>query len=793
MSIKSITTKYILIGLIILTLMASFTALSFWFTNHIAGDAARINLAGKMRMLNFEMAWLLDKIVREEGEERANTLQHINVEMAIFEGIINSLSEKGKIYDLGPLSHTILVIQHKNISDRWNLKVKPTYMRAVEGYPEAFKEYNNIIHDYINEIDNFVNELEETHTKDIRFYGKLRLAVLGLATLTFLGIILYVRHSLVKPLRIVRTGTTEVRKGNFDTEIKVKSNDEIGILAYEFNMMSRDLKKLYEDLRQKNERLLKLYDVAMSLSDDIPQISNKITSAIAEIFNVRVVSIVEIKGDEGFIISMCKDGDIISSGSFTLKGTPHAQVRIIKDYVYYVEAIKMFPDDPILKEFSLTTYLGIPIVDNKNEVVCILSVMTGQSKDFRREDIEFLHILAKKLSLAIEKRREETEKKVIEAQLFQSQKMEALGTLTAGIAHDFNNLLTGIIGYLELAQAQASEPVKEKINTVLEISERAAQLSKQILLIGRRILPELKPVNVNILIQDSVNMLRRMLEENIEIEVSPQPYLPIVEVDPSQITQVLMNLVLNARDAMPDGGVIKLKTESLYVDEEYCRNYSWAKPGHYVTISVLDTGKGIPEKIRDRIFDPFFTTKDVGKGTGLGLAVTYSVVKNHGGWINFYSEEGKGTEFKAYIPAMDLGHDVSISEGLSGAETLPGGTETILLVDDEPIIRGIGGSILQRLGYTVITASDGKEGVEIFKERSDEIALVILDKVMPVMSGIEAYRILKEINPEARIILSSGHAIDDAQTLRDSGISGFLSKPYRTADMAKTVREAIDN
>ena len=632
---RSIITKYIFIGLIILTLIASFTFLSFWFTNRIKGDARRINLAGRERMLSFEMAWLLNKSIKEKDEDKEKTLSYLREETALFEEVLYALRDGSKKYELEPLLLRGLISRNNSLIEKWNSKIKPALLKAMDS-PDSLSEYDSIIHNFVDEIDIFVKQLDEDYTLKIRLYGRLRLLVLGIAFLTFFAIILYVRQSLVKPIRTVRAGAIEIGKGNFNVMVDVKSNDETGVLANEFNKMSGDLKKLYEDLKN-----------------------------------------------------------------------------------------------------------------------------------------------------------EEIEKRKLEAQLFQSQKIEAIGTLTAGIAHDFNNMLTGIIGYSELAKAQASGQVRERIDKVLEISDRAANLVRQILLVGRKILPEQRPVDINKLIEDSISMFRRILEENIEIKVFPQANLPIVEADPSQITQVLMNLVVNARDSMPDGGTITIKTEGLYIDEDYCRNYSWAKSGNHVTISVMDTGEGIPDKIRDRIFEPFFTTKEVGKGTGLGLAVTYSIIKNHGGWINFYSEVGKGTEFRAYLPVADI-NTVLVEEDLLLDKPLPRGTETIFLIDDEQIILNLGESILHGLGYKVITASDGEEAVKIYRERGNEIALVILDKVMPVMSGIEAYRNLKEINPAVKVILSSGYVIDNMQDLRKSGFANFLNKPYRMADVAKVVRKTID-
>jgi PAS domain S-box-containing protein len=390
----------------------------------------------------------------------------------------------------------------------------------------------------------------------------------------------------------------------------------------------------------------------------------------------------------------------------------------------------------------------------------------------------------------------EAEKRALEAQLFQSQKMEAIGNLSAGIAHDFNNMLTGIMGYSALALKDAVdlEAVKRYVEKVVEISERAAELVGQILLIGKKLPLEKKTITLNQLIEDSLKMLRRVVEESIEIRVLPSSDIPGVDADPSQITQVLMNLIVNARDAMPGGGVVEIRTRKADIDDEFCRHYPDAKPGRYAVLIVSDRGKGIPEEIRDRIFEPFFTTKETGKGTGLGLAVTYSIVKAHGGWIQVYSEIGRGTEFKVFLPVSKARAVYGVAEkGDAGDQLLPGGTETVLLVDDEEIIRDLGELILNRLGYRVIPASNGKEAVAIYRERGDEIALVVLDKIMPVMDGTKTYRMLKKINKKVKVVISSGYSRDEVQKLSKSGVLGFLNKPYKPTDMARMVRSAIDS
>ena len=408
-----------------------------------------------------------------------------------------------------------------------------------------------------------------------------------------------------------------------------------------------------------------------------------------------------------------------------------------------------------------------------------------------RDEIGTLAGCFNSLTENLKVRREATEKELdsYRASLLQAQKMEAIGSLAAGIAHDFNNLLTGIIGYAEIARNRIGEnPAGQNMEQVVKIANKAAELTKQILYVGRKLPPERKPADVRTFMNESVRLMRRMVEENIELKVSMQADLPPVSIDASQMLQVLMNLVVNARDAMPGGGIINIDVREFRADEDYCSRYAHAKPGDFVMISVSDTGAGIPRDIMDRIFDPFFTTKEPGKGTGLGLAVTHSIVGSHAGWINVYSEPGKGTDFKIYLPAIKKAED-GITAGSEAEVTDLRGSETVMLVDDEQLVLDSGSPMLRELGYEVIPASSGEGALEIYRKKGSTIDLVILDSIMPKLGGMEVFKLLKEINPSVKVVLSSGYAAGDIS--KGAGFAGFLDKPYSLTEMAKTVRKII--
>ncbi len=386
-----------------------------------------------------------------------------------------------------------------------------------------------------------------------------------------------------------------------------------------------------------------------------------------------------------------------------------------------------------------------------------------------------------------------TNYRTLEMQLRQAQKMEAVGTLAGGIAHDFNNLLTGIMGNVELLQRklQSKDPMREDLERVQKSAERAAELTAQLLAFGRRRMEQPKPANINDCIDETFELFSRTIDPRIEIVSQKESQLWVVKADTGQLNQVLMNLLVNARDAMPNGGKITMKSENYYVSEEMARDYQDVKSGEYVRIAIADTGAGIESDHMERIFEPFFSTKTHGKGTGLGLAMVYSIVKAHLGWIAVSSEPDIGTTFEIYLPRA---REELIPEEPITTDEIKGGKETILLADDEEIVRNLGKSVLEEFGYKVVLATDGVNAIEIYRRGKKRIELVILDLSMPRKSGRETLKDLLKLNPDLPVIISSGFDKGGpVEELLESGAKGFVQKPYRMEQMLQTVRRVLDS
>ena len=385
-----------------------------------------------------------------------------------------------------------------------------------------------------------------------------------------------------------------------------------------------------------------------------------------------------------------------------------------------------------------------------------------------------------------------TEKTKLEQQYRQAQKVESIGRLAGGVAHDLNNLLSPILGYSELLKDDLEPGGKHRgfVNQILEAGFRARDLVRQLLAFGRKQTLEYKPVDMNKVVTGFENLLRRTIREDIETRIIPSPHIPVVMADPGQIEQVIMNLVVNAADAMPDGGLLTIETAQADLDEEYAARHPGVKPDAYVMLAVSDTGCGMNDEIREHLFEPFFSTKG-DQGTGLGLATVYGIIKQHGGNIWIYSEPGRGTTFKIYLPVSG---DVRAEETRSAKTTGNlEGTETILLVEDNEQVRHLTHAILTRKGYTVLMAGDGSEALTVLESFDGPVHLLLTDVVMPEMNGKELFIKASEKHPGLKVLYMSGYTdnVIAHRGILDEGMA-FVQKPFTVRALSVEVRKVLD-
>jgi len=392
-----------------------------------------------------------------------------------------------------------------------------------------------------------------------------------------------------------------------------------------------------------------------------------------------------------------------------------------------------------------------------------------------------------------EQKQSEEENKKLQTQLIQAQKMESMGRLAGGVAHDFNNMLTVILGYTQAAMEDIdpSEPLYHDLQEVLSSAQRSADLTKQLLAFARKQITEPKVLNLNQTLKQMITMLQRLIGEDIEIVWKACENLWAVTMDPSQIDQILANLCVNARDAIGNVGKIIIETGMKTFDPAYCADHPGFVPGDFVLLTVSDNGCGMDKETLNNLFEPFFTTKEMGKGTGLGLATVYGIVKQNNGFINVYSEPGQGTTFKIYLPRCTC--DGETSKNNFSGEPVPKGTETILLVEDEPAILKLTRMILQRLGYSVIIAAIPEEAIRLAHEHAGRIHLIMTDVIMPGMNGRDLARHLSALYPDIKILFMSGYTADIIahRGVLDEG-AAFIQKPFSMTDLAVKIRGVLD-
>ncbi len=479
----------------------------------------------------------------------------------------------------------------------------------------------------------------------------------------------------------------------------------------------------------------------------------------------------------------------------------------VQDREQFVAALAQGGIDLILSDFTLPAFDGMSAIATARASSPDLPIIlvSGSMGEERAVDSlksgatdyvlkEHLSRLAPAVRRAMQEVEERAERRRLEAQVIEAQKMEVVGQLASGVAHDFNNILAVIIGYSDLLTSDLvpDSPLRKYIEEIRHASERAAGLTRQLLVFGRKqtVIPVV--LDLNDVVNDMDKMLRRLIDANIEMKIVPGKKLGRVKADSGYLGQVLMNLVVNARDAMPNGGKLTIATQNVKLDENYARAQVGAIPGDYVMLSVSDTGTGMTDEVKALLFEAFFTTKPLGKGTGLGLATCQTIVQQSGGHIGVHTEVGKGSTFNIYFPRVAQPLDVAERPIRGGP--LPRGTEALLIVEDEPSVRHLARSVLDNLGYEVLSASNGQDALHVARDhRGSPIRLVVTDVIMPLMGGKVMAEWLKATYPDLKILFTSGYT-DDAiaqHGVLDAGVE-FLPKPYTPATLARKVRQLLD-
>ncbi len=475
-------------------------------------------------------------------------------------------------------------------------------------------------------------------------------------------------------------------------------------------------------------------------------------------------------------------------GSTGLWGEAVRQRRsiITNDYAADSALKKGTPDGHI----PIVRHMNVPIFDGSH--IVLIAGVGNKPEDYDEGDVRQLKLLMEGMWRIVRQRQAEDERKRLQEQLAQASKMEAVGQLAGGVAHDFNNLLTTILGYSEMIRSQLAEdnPVRTEVEEISKAGERAASLTQQLLAFSRKQVIKPRSIDLNETVTESRKMLERLIGENIRLVFNLDPDLGSVKADPHQIDQVLLNLAVNARDAMPDGGVLTVATANVTVEKEHILPHSEIAPGAYCLLSVADTGVGMSREIKARIFEPFFSTKAFGKGTGLGLAMVYGIAKQNGGAVFVDSEPAQGTKFRIYLPRI---HGETVRSSTSSPSALPTGNETILLVEDDAMVQRLAQKMLIHLGYEVLPARDTEDAARICDEHPMPIHLLLTDVIMPGMNGLELYAQLQTKRPGMKALFMSGYA-EDVVVRRGILPDGteFIQKPFNMEGLASRVRQTLD-
>jgi len=608
---------------------------------------------------------------------------------------------------------------------------------------------------------------QQRATSLIKVFIILIIAIMAAASFMF-------SRSVSEPIRKLHEGTEIIGAGNLNYKVSTMAKDEVGQLSRAFDQMTIQLKESFEGL-EKEIAERKRTEEALRKNEE------------------KYRTVADFTYDWEYWLGLNRNFIYVSPSCEGVSGYRPEEFFANPDLIETI----VHPDDRHLFSQHLNNIFD-------SEKACHLEFRINTRSGEERwishvcqpaysNDGSFLGKRGSNRDVTDLKRAEQ-EMRTLQDQFRQSQKMEAIGSLAGGVAHDFNNLLTIIKGYgqLSLMELKEGDPLKPNIEEIQKAAERAAGLTRQLLAFSRRQVMEMRVLDPNTLLRDLDKMLRRIIGEDIELVTLLADDLGTVKADGGQIEQVVMNLAVNARDAMQKGGKLTIETGNVELDSAYARKHVAVKPGPYVMLSVSDTGVGMTPEIRERVFEPFFTTKEKGKGTGLGLSTVYGIVKQSGGNIWVYSEPGKGTTLKIYLPRVDEPPEEVGQKGVK--EGLPRGSETVLVVEDEEEVRKLAVQILRRQGYTVLEASQGNEASHICEQHKGPIHLMVMDVVMPGMNGRELAKSLEPHHPEMKVLYMSGYT-DNA--IVHHGILekrlNFIQKPFTIDGLLRKVREVLDS
>ncbi len=595
----------------------------------------------------------------------------------------------------------------------------------------------------------------------------------------------------------------------------------VALFAYFFEHIRITFQGIFERKNRELEETSNELLYRAEFEHIITTLSSKFVRIEPEKIDEEISRVLKIIGefakvDRSYVFLSCKDGKIIDNThewcaegidpqiddlqGFPLDDIPWIAQRYRNLEDVYVPSVENLPaeahaEKELFTSLKIKSLVCVPLVNDRTFRGFLGFDSVKSEKIWSEEIIALLRIIGEIIIRSLDRIQSEEKKRQLEEQLLRSQKMEAVGQLAGGIAHDFNNILGAISGYAEMIKekfAHDNPKLGKYTGTILSASSRAADLTAKLLAFSRRGKFRIVSIDMHEIILDVIKILHHTIDKKISFEKEIHAEYAFIKGDPLQIQNAVLNLAINARDAMPDGGTVTFKTDLVQLDDSDSKLQSQKlSPGTYLKLSVSDTGTGIEQNIKNKIFDPFFTTKEMGKGTGLGLASVYGTIKNHHGFIEVESEINKGTTFTLYIPAT--GNPSEKEEKAVSTDTVAASsTVNILVIDDEEFIRDMVEEMLTDAGYTVATAMNGRKGLEYYQSNHQSIDVIILDVVMPEMNGYDCFKELKKIDPQVRVIVSSGYSIDsEASKILSEGALEFIQKPYSRENFITVIEQAL--